>query len=166
MRKIDFDTLHDLVCFIDYIDDDSYPIVFEVHNKNERPIRYVCGLTSIEDSLKEGDRELYDLICESIGTDCEIQFLYNEYSLEFLDLQDCDDMDCYEIETMLKKKAKINEDSVIFLDEEESFNHAACGWLGCELDEDGNIECKCLLSDDLIEELRRKLIKEKMKERE
>ena len=152
MKKIDFKTLHSLVCNVDYIDDNSYPIVFEVHNKNKEPIKYECGLTSLSD---DSSKEFRDLIFNAVGCEEEIQYLYNIDSGEFLDLQDCDCMASDEIKEMLKKKCKINEDSVIFFDEKESFNDTFyAGEIYSYYDEDENAVEECFLSDDLVKELK------------
>ena len=152
MKKIDFKTLHFLVCNVDYFGDNSYPIVFEVHNKNKKPIKYECGLTSL---YLDSSKEFCDLIFNAVGCEEEIQYLYNIDRCEFLDLQDCDCMASDEIKEMLKKKCKINEDSVIFFDEKESFNDTFyAGEIYSYYDEDENAVEECFLSDDLVKELR------------
>ena len=81
-KKISFDALQQLVANIDYVFDDSFPVVFFVDGH-----KYSCG---IEHSLNER------------------QYLLDENE-NLLDLQEADDMEWDAIGKMLKEKCRVSD---------------------------------------------------------
>lgn len=139
MKTITFKQLCRLVSKVDYLCPDSYPINFAPENGNGE---YKVGIGYLDTSDTTDDIE---------GVFCgerELQYLakWDEVNdglvLTFMDVQDPDNMIYGEIVEMLKKHCNINENSKIYLydDEYESFNG----------------EQECIFWDDCSEELKYK----------
>lgn len=112
MKKITFEDLCRLVSEVDYINPYSYPIVFEVEGVD---FEFCVGIGDLYHK-ESGDliQDLqYLLGFPSNGEDCT-----------FFDVQDPDMMIYEEIVSMLKKQCNANEDSIIWLYDEESLNGA------------------------------------------
>jgi len=121
-RKISFEELCDFVANIDYIDSESWPVVFEVHNGNKPPTEYECGITDVDNSMEKNNKKLYELIEKHVcGEVNEIQYFKNNNTGEFLDLDDPDSMLKENIDKMLMKECNIKENSEIFFLEDDSF---------------------------------------------
>ena len=89
--NITFEELNHLVADIDYLDEESYPVIFRVDGKE-----YACGIDQKENQ-----------VLSEVGIS--------------LDKQDPDTMTLSEIESMLKSRCKIIETSFIEIDLDKSF---------------------------------------------
>lgn len=109
-RKISFDELHKLVANIDYVWDESFPIAFSVKNGKE-VCKFECGITGEFEFHGELFDEYQYLAVTEIGG--------HKFNL-IGDLFSPDDVSKEEIEAILKKCCRINDDSVITLYENKS----------------------------------------------
>ena len=123
MKKITFNELCDLVSKVDYINSNSYPINF-VANGDE----FCVGIGMFDTALaKVRKQDIENFFC---GLEDELQYLlrfdYDEENDElcgtYLDVQDPDNMVYDDIVSMLQKQCNINEKSLIYLYEDESFD--------------------------------------------
>lgn len=129
MKKIDFNELSGLISNIDYINSDSYPVVFSIINKETDNIEtFEAGIGDWEGT----DNNIDTLIDKAFGIQRELQYLaridnMGEDTEEFcyLDLQDPDCMVANEIDDMLKEKCHLSEHNLgklIVLHQVNSFN--------------------------------------------
>ena len=131
MKKIDFNELKSLVCGIDYLDSDSYPVVFSIITKETDNIEtFEAGIGDWAGA--DNNIILDSIINKAFGTQTELQYLAkiddvsgNKETCCYLDLQDPDCMESQEIEEMLKEKCHIDEynsDKLIVLHQKDSFS--------------------------------------------
>lgn len=136
MKKITFKELVNLLCEIDYIDSETYPIIFSVNKE-----KYQAGIGDylaipIEDLEKEdySQQSLNELQIANkyfqyqsdemlyIGGADEFNDCENPYPILFVD--DPDSISCDEIKHWVKKICNIKtiKNTEIYLDEENSFS--------------------------------------------
>lgn len=141
MKKITFNELINLLCEIDYIDEETYPLVFKVNGKGyQAGIGHYCAIP-IEDLQNEGfeqksidvlkvvndffeyqpaDEMFYIGGAEHVGEEYYDEELV--YPINFVDDSDC--MFQCRCEVWVKKICNIKniKNAEIYLDEEHSFN--------------------------------------------
>lgn len=106
MEKITFEQLKDLIANIDYLDDESYPVCFDVTTNGEKR-EFECGITS----GFEYDGEYFE----------EYQYFGRHFKRKDykhfinVEMKDADDIVFDEIEKMLNKYCNIENGSVIRL---------------------------------------------------
>ena len=123
MKKISFKELCRLVSEVDYINPSSYPINF-IANGDE----FCVGIGKFDATtakLKKQDVKNF-FGCLTDELQYLLRFDYNENDDEvigtYIDVQDPDNMIYNEIVSMLQKQCNINEKSLIYLYEDESFD--------------------------------------------
>lgn len=105
MKKITFKQLLNMVANIDYIWEDSYPVIFSVDNEC-----YASGIDSCEQQYLariDANKPISEILWEDI---------------DLLDEQEPDEMVYDEIKEMLIKLCNIKNNSTIKVDFENSFN--------------------------------------------
>lgn len=105
MKKVTFEQLSKMVAKIDYIWENSYPILFSVDNEY-----YASGIDGCEQQYLV-KREVNKPISEVGWSDVDL-----------LDEQDPDEMVYGEIKEMLIKLCNIKSNSIIKVDFDNSFN--------------------------------------------
>lgn len=144
-EEITFDELHRLVSEVDYINDESYPIVFSVDG-----VKYRAGIGpyclddfhNVTEDCDDDDKEHFSYFTDFFyGYDNEVQYLsriedeeiVNEY---VLDACDPDGMSFKGIGEMLKKCCEITDSSKICLSTNKSFNGNQYGVWWMELSDE------------------------------
>ncbi len=115
MKKIDFNELSRLISNIDYLNSDSYPIVFSIINKETDNIEtFEAGIGNWEGA--ENDIIIDTLIDKAFGTQRELQYIAridnmgeDTETICYLDLQDPDCIEASDIDDMLKEKCYLSE---------------------------------------------------------
>ena len=124
MRKITFKELQYLVTNVDYLVNESYPIVFTVVNGNNK-LKYEVGIGQWEED--NGIDDWNEIIETVFPYSQDIQYLClietnTDNVFSFLDTQDADTIVYDEINNMLQRKCNITDDTEIYLNEDNSFN--------------------------------------------
>ena len=124
MKKITLKELQDLAANVDYLVNESYPIVFTVVNGNNK-LKYEVGIGHWEED--NGIDDWNEIIETVFPYSQDIQYLClietnTDNVFSFLDTQDADTMAYDEINNMLKRKCNITDDTEIYLNEDNSFN--------------------------------------------
>ena len=132
MKKIDFNELSRLISNIDYLNSDSYPIIFSIINKETDNIEtFEAGIGNWEGA--DNDIIIDTLIDKAFGTQRELQYIAridnmgeDTETICYLDLQDSDCIEANEIDDMLKEKCHLSEYNlgklIIILHQTNSFN--------------------------------------------